>query len=362
MKTNVLYISPNFDYSCGVSKHVYINLKKNSNNDKYKLFFITNKGDALDRLNNISNIHFEIINFEKDHKNIFKMINHFLRLYSFCKQNKINIIHTHHRYPELLAVLVSKFMNIKTVTTVHSFVKGLQRTSFRSDRIIAVSESVKKYLYENYPQTKTKCVTLYNCVETFVFTNDEIDQNQIKKSFGYELSDKILLFVGRINKIKGVDILIEAFKNLPYELKIKLLLVGSITDEYCRNLLFDKNNNIKHIESKNDIRIFYNMADVVVLPSREDPFPYVMLESGAMHKPFLGSKTGGISEFIDDGINGFLFESENVNELNSKIIYLFSNPEISLAAAEKLYDKVKDICNCKKYFEVLDKIYIELVS
>ena len=165
-----------------------------------------------------------------------------------------------------------------------------------------------------------------------------------------------------INKIKGVDILIEAIKKLPNELKVKLLLVGSITDEYFKNLLFEKNNNIKHIESENDIRKFYNMADVVVLPSREDPFPYVMLETGAMHKPFLGSKTGGISEFIDDGINGFLFESENVDELTSKIVYIFNNPEISLAAGEKLYNKVKDTCDCEKYFEVLDKIYMDLLN
>ena len=192
----ILYISPDFDYSCGVSKHVYINLKQISENPKCKLFFITNTGDSFDRLANLKNINLKLFNFERDHKSIFKLIIHFLKLYSFCRQNKIDIIHTHHRYPELLAILVSKFINLRTVTTVHSFVKGLNRISFRSHKIIAVSESVKEYLYRNYPQTKTKCITLYNCVENYFFTKDEINQNQIKKSFGYDLSDKILLFAG----------------------------------------------------------------------------------------------------------------------------------------------------------------------
>ena len=54
---------------------------------------------------------------------------------------------------------------------------------------------------------------------------------------------------------------------------------------------------------------FYSIADIVVLPSLADSFPYVMLESGLFKKPFVGTQTGGIAEFIDDGKNGLLFET-----------------------------------------------------
>lgn len=359
---NLLHISPNFDYPCGVSKHVYISLKNLASDPNYNVFFITNKGDSLDRLAEIANLNLSLLNFEKDHKDIFKLINDFFILFKFCKKNRIDVIHTHHRYPELLAFLVSLFIDIKTITTVHSFVKGLNRISFRSHKIIAVSNAVNEYLKKKYVHTKSNCITLQNCLEENFFTTDEIDRIEIKKYFGYDLNDRILLFVGRINKIKGVDVLIKAFKTLPRELNIKLLLVGSITKEFLKELLFAKSEGIQHIESQSDIKKFYILADVVVLPSREDPFPYVMLEAGAMRKPFIGSRTGGISEFIKDGVDGFLFEPENVDELVSKIIYVFNNPDLSQAASVKLFSKVKENYNCKSYFENLNRIYIDLLN
>ena len=202
MKTNILHISPDFNYSCGVSKHVFIILKILSIKCKYKLFLISNKGDSFERLNAIKDLNFSIIDFEKDHKNPFKLISDFFQLLSYCKKYKIDIIHTHHRYPELLAFLVSIITNIKTITTVHSFVQGLNRISFRSHKIIAVSNAVNKYLKKNYPHTKAKCVTIYNCLEEKYFMSDDSDRIEIKKSFGYDLNDRILLFVGRISKIK----------------------------------------------------------------------------------------------------------------------------------------------------------------
>lgn len=322
------------------------------------MFFISNKGDSLERLSEIPKLNFSLMNFEKDHKNYFKFFVDFLKLYSFCKKNKIDIIHTHHRYPELLAFLVAVFIDIKTITTVHSFVKGLNKISFRSDKIIAVSDSIMEYLNVNFPHTKAKCLMVYNCVEDKYFVSDDTDNIELKKSLGYNLNERILLFVGRINKIKGVDVLINAFKNLPKELNIKLLLVGSISKEF----LLARSEGIKHIESQIDIRKFYNLADVVVLPSREDPFPYVMLEAGAMCKPFIGSRTGGIAEFIMDGVDGFLFEPENVDELISKIIYVFNNPDLSQAASVKLFNKVNKNYICKSYFKNLHRIYIDLLN
>ncbi len=356
----ILHISPDFNYSCGVSKHVYIILKNLSVNSEYKLFFITNKGDSLERLDNFKGVDISLINFEKDHKNIFRMFNDLLKLNSFCKKNKIDIIHTHHRYPEFLAFLVSKLTNIKTITTVHSFVKGLKWISFRSHKIIAVSKAVNEYLNINYPHTKANSATLYNCVEEKYFMSDDSYHVEKKKSFGYELDDRILLFAGRINKIKGVDVLINSFKKVPKKLNIKLLLVGSIVDNSLKKLLTSQSPDIRHIESQSDIRTFYQIADVVVLPSREDPFPYVMLEAGAMCKPFIGSKVGGIAEFIDDNINGFLFESENIDELISKITYVFSNADVSKVASKNLFNKVNEISNCNIYCEKLNKFYLDL--
>ena len=107
---------------------------------------------------------------------------------------------------------------------------------------------------------------------------------------------------------------------------------------------------------------FYQVSDIVVLPSRIDPFPYVMLETGAMKKPFIGGNPGGIAEFIEDGVNGILIEPGDSNQLADKIIFLINNPAQSELLANALYKKVKQECECVQYFKRLHNIYNQLLD
>ena len=163
-KKKILHISPDFNYSCGVSKYVFSLLKNFGQDQAYKIFFMTNGGDALDRISGL-NLKLIVVNFSKGVKNIFNFYPNLRTLRRFCIQNNIDIIHTHHRYPEYLAYLVSKGTNIKTVSTVHSLVKGKSIISFKSDKIIAVSNSVKNMLSKYYKVSPEKIVMLYNYIE-----------------------------------------------------------------------------------------------------------------------------------------------------------------------------------------------------
>lgn len=361
MKNNLLYISPDFNYSCGVSKHVYISLKKLCQNPKYNVFFISNSGDSFDRLIEIDNLNLSIVNFKKDHTNPFLLIINFISLFLFCVKNKIKLIHTHHRYPELLSVLVARFLKIKTITTVHSFVSGLKYLSFKSDKIIAVSKSVENHLKKNYPHTFSKTITLYNCIEESFYQDIKVEKDELKKSLGYSVVDKIVLFAGRISRIKGSDILINAFNKIDKSLNAKLLIIGTITEVELRKQIQGKSE-IKILEPKKDLRYFYAIADIVVLPSIEDPFPYVMLEAGALKKIFVGSNTGGIGEFIEDNVNGFLVSPGSIDELSSRIEFILNNFSASENVAGKLYEKVRLNCDYEKYFYELYNIYNSLLK
>lgn len=358
MKTKLLFLTLDFNYTCGVSKHVFINLKYLSKNPDYELYFITNKGDSIDRLNELSHIKVSFLDFEKDHINIFKLISNTLSLFKYCKENKIDIIHTHHRYVELLAVIVSKFYKVKTLTTVHSFVKGLTKISFHSNKIITVSNSIKSYLNNNYPHTRDNSNSLYNCVEEDFF--HPLFSNGIvsKSSLGFNEKDKVLLFIGRNSKVKGLDVLISSLQKKSSLINVKLLVVGF--DLTINEMILSAN--IKFIGTQKDVRPLMNLCDIVIIPSREDPFPYVMLEAAAMKKPIIGSKTGGIAEFIDDEINGTLFENENIDQLADKIEFAINNIEHINKLAEKLSLKAKQECNCQSYFKSLTNIYTSLLS
>lgn len=359
---NVLYISPDFNYACGVSRYVHQCLQYFSKRDYLNVHFITNKGDSLDRISENENIKLHLLNFEKDHKNPFKLIKDFFQLLSYCKKYKIDIIHTHHRYPELISVLVSKITGAKTITTVHSLVVRLKSLSFRSDVIICVSNAIKKNLIENYPHSINRITVLHNCIDDLFF-DTKSDRQIIRNKFKFSPDDKVILFAGRISRIKGVDILINAFVKINrLNENVKLILLGQVEDINISEAIKGFENQILVIPPVKDISEFYRASDLVVLPSRIDPFPYVMLEAGAMKIPFVGSRTGGIAEFIEDGVNGILFEPSNSEQLADKIIFLLNNPELATILADALYQKVKKDCNCEKFYDRLEKIYNEILD
>jgi len=140
-------------------------------------------------------------------------------------------------------------------------------------------------------------------------------------------------FMGSLIWHKGPDVLINAFKKVNNEkIKLKIYGRGDKRSSYFKDLKnFAKDD--KRIEfcgtfDHADLpKIMKGLSVVVVPSSYKDNFPLVMYESLAHKKPMIGSNNGGIPEAVKDGINGYLFEPGNVNEL-AKIIYRLSeNPE-----------------------------------
>lgn len=358
---NILHLSPNFDYSCGVSKHVFDILNFYSDDPNVNLKFITNGGDALSKLFDIG-IKPYIINFKQGITNVLFFSSNLFELHKYCIQNNIDIIHTHHRYPELLSVILSKKLKLKTITTAHSIVEGYKQFSFKSDKIIAVSNTVKSMIIRNYNVLDSRITLLYNCLPNMKNLKFGVNRKSIEE-LGIKESEFVILFLGRLNKIKGIDILVNAFRKIkPAYPNIKLILLGEILDDTYKEINVKSDEDIIRFIARNDIKLFLELCNIVILPSREDPFPYVMLEAGIAHKPFIGSSTGGIAEFIEDGVNGFLFEAGNADDLAEKIEFVINNPEKAKSAAEELHKKVKKHCNCEEYFAELTNIYNELLN
>lgn len=357
---NILHISPDFNYSCGVSKYVSLLLDELSKREDLHLFFLTNKGDSLNRLNGV-NVKINFLNFEKGNKDLFKFILNYFLLKKFCTENRIEIIHTHHRYPELLAYFVSKFLGIKTITTVHSLVDGWKYFSFKSDNIIAVSKAVERHLIQKYKVNNQKITQMYNFVKPFESPNYEEISN-LKEKLGIQEDEKVLLFIGRIGYIKGCDILISAFEKLSNKYPfLRLLMIGNFESGEIKKSV-QRNERIIYLSPADDIIKYYYLCDIIVLPSRIDPFPYVMLEAGLAKKPFIGGKTGGIAEFIEDGTNGLLVKPGDVDNLVEKVKQLINDNNLSQMLGFNLFTKVTQLTNGNLYTNKLIELYSSLLN
>ncbi len=356
-KIKLLHISPDFNYSCGVSKYLSNLFEEFSDDEEFEIHFITNGGDRLEEIKQL-NIHLKLIPFSKGLNNIFYLSSFKKRLQEYVEENGINIIHTHHRFPEFVSSIISRGYKIKTISTVHSLTRGFRKISFRSDYLIAVSNSVKNHLSTYYRIDENKIATKYNPLKADI---KSINKNEAKKIFGLSENDFVFLFVGTVCQRKGFDVLIEAFNKINSVSKnINLLVVGN-WEEFDKNII-ERHKNILCYDSAKDVNQFYSAADAIVLPSRYEPFPYVMLEAGLFKIPFIGSRTGGIKEFIEDNVHGYLFENENVNDLSkcmNKIISLEKEREMF---ANQLYKKVLEMTNINKYCSELRDIYSGVFS
>jgi glycosyltransferase involved in cell wall biosynthesis len=336
-------------------------LKYFSHKKEFETHFITNGGDSLDRLKELPNFKIELLNFTTGYKNIFYKISFYKSLKDYVIRNKIDLIHTHHRFPEMVSVSLARELKIKTVTSAHSFVTGFRHSSFKSDRLISVSNSISDYLVRNYAIAEENIITLHNPMDE----DSQIDLKAVEKlkaKNNISSDQKVLLFVGRINKDKGFDTLLKSFTQVSEKTKDVILLInGQVEDNRLKLKSILNNNNLFFVPPQKENLYLYSVADIVVLPSRIDPLPFVMIEAGSFKKPFIGGNTGGIAEFIEDGKNGLLVDPENPEQLAEKIIFLLNNPGTGKSLGENLYEKVNRLCNYNNYFTEVEKIYNSLI-
>ena len=322
------------------------------NDADINIYFMTNKGNALYKLDELG-INYKLLYFSKGLRNVFYVAQNEKDLIEFCKQYSIDIIHTHHRYPELVANNVKKFTNVKTVATAHSIVNGFSKSSFKSDKIIAVSKAVQGLIVNEFLVPKEKVEVLYNCIKPV--TGGTMDEGINKNDLGINPDNILFLFIGRGTKLKGADILINSFQKITAKYKnVSLLMVSDQFETSVTKLI--NSQNIKIIPPSENIFSYYPAADAVILPSLQEGFPYVMLEAGLFKKCFIGSKVGGMKEFLNSN-NSLLTEPKDVESLYNQMEFVINNRETAGQLGNSLYNDVLPLTDCAAYYLRLKEIY-----
>lgn len=190
-------------------------------------------------------------------------------------------------------------------------------------------------------------------LERFSYSKRVIWRNELRDELGYEESDFIYGFIGRITRDKGINELLEAFFRL--ENGSKLFLIGNIEDEDTleQNLWTKAKNhpNVLIHTAAADIERYFAMIDVLVLPSYREGFGNVVIEAAAVGTPAIVSNIPGPIDTIDAGKTALTVEVKNSTALMKAMQQLKEmNPnEMGIKAAQfaernfdsrKLCDKI----------------------
>ena len=225
------------------------------------------------------------------------------------------------------------------IYTAYRFKKIILKLGLRNaNAVIALTEDMKKEISKIHRR------------EIFVIPNginiDNYSENQSNGIY-HGNDEKIILYVGTLRSIKGIKYLIKAMKIINQNcLNTKLLLVGDGKERKSLETLVDKLDLSKHIifvgrVSNEDVSKYMISSDVFVLPSLSEGFPVVIAEAMASGLPIVTTKIRGLPEIVKDGVNGFLVEPKNPDEIAEKVIHLLNNTEIAHTISENNKRDVK---------------------
>lgn len=213
-----------------------------------------------------------------------------------------------------------------------------------SDRIIAIAQHSYNDLQDIYhvPENKLTLIShglkdSYNC-----FSPEEYER--IRAKYGFTAQEQLLVFAGRLDNVKGIDLLADTFAGLADAYpKLRLIIAG---DGDYNNILSQLKPHFSRITftgfvDKTTLYELFAISNIGLLPSLHEEFGFVALEMMMMGVPLVAGKTTGLSELVIDGENGITVplskdtKAQNVELLKRAIKSLLENPSLCRYYAEQ---------------------------
>lgn len=232
-----------------------------------------------------------------------------------------------------------------------------------ADKVFALTEVEKEqYLKMNIKENNIEIVPLGINLDEY---NNLPDKGIFKSKYNISESDKLLLFLGRIHEIKGLDLLIEGFNKID-NTNVKLAIVGG--DYGFKDTLdkliedYDLNDKIIFpgvLTGKDKIEALVD-SDIFIMPSRYESFTTSGLEAMACHKPLILTKNNHIHTWVNDNV-GLVCEFD-ANDLANSIETLLNNPELCEEFGEKGRSLIESKYDWDKVVSQIDEIYEKCIS
>jgi glycosyltransferase involved in cell wall biosynthesis len=229
--------------------------------------------------------------------------------------------------------------------------------------IIALCESeADQYRKMNIPEDKIRIIP--NSIDLSEFSDLPL-KGTFRTKYGIGENEKVILFLGRIHKIKGIDILIEAYADLVKEVpEIRLVIAGP--DDHFLSVLQDQIRRL-HVEKQplftgplyNQEKLAaYVDADVYVLPSRYETYPTTVLEAWACGTPVIIT-TGCLSSDLVEKA-GYV-SSPDAAGLKDTILTVFSYKDQREGNITRGLELVKTELNMASYIRKMEDFYKEII-
>tara|TARA_Y100000748_G_scaffold302459_1_gene304742 strand:- start:890 stop:2047 length:1158 start_codon:yes stop_codon:yes gene_type:complete len=312
-------------------------------------------------------IHFQIGNSGTDKHDLYDYTEEFaILIREFFNVNclKIDLIYSHYWLSGIVGESLSESLRIPHFVTFHTMAKTKSKFSPRnfehpkrqqnekkvmdSARYIIALSSVESVDIQNlYDIPEEKIIVFPPGVDLQNFY--PVDKSVAKEALGMK-NHKYILFVGRIDPIKGFEILLEMAQILKKKNEFQLIIVGggSIRSKELIELQSkidskDLSDDVVLVGSvpHQQLKTYYSAVDVFVLTSFYESLGFVILESMACATPVVASNVGGIPTLVDDSLTGFLIDENNPESFAEKVEELLIDNNLNYKMGQEGLKKAK---------------------
>ncbi len=287
-----------------------------------------------------------------------------LELTALLNRLKPDIVHTHlfggHLWGEVASKLnrvpVLVFSEQNTDVDLGELKHRIKQVlSYGSSAVVAASEGVRNFLADEEHISRDKIVVIRNAVSVEKYLS--VPPPLFTEKFR-------LVCIGRLERQKGHDILLEALSRItqiPWELT--LVGDGSLREDLLdRAVLWHIHDRVRFAGTVMDVAPFLADSDAVVMPSRWEGIGLVIMEGMAAGRPVIASRVGGIPELIEQGKTGLLVPPEDSIALAQAITWMWEHPDAARALGAAAREKARTQCNVQEMVTQYEALYAHLTG
>ncbi len=284
-----------------------------------------------------------------------------------CSHLDFDIIHAHDWISALAGIELKKITNKPLILHIHSTefdraggtygnerVHEIEKKALEiADKVIAVSNLVKRWIVEGYGIDPSKISVVHNVIDKENFPEPMKEKKNVK----------VVMYVGRLSWMKGVDYFLMAAKKVIEHYKnVRFVVVGTgemmhdLINEACRLGIADKVSFEGYVSRDEILKRYYPNADVLVVPSRSEPFGLIALEAGHYSLPIIISKQSGVSEVIN---HTFKVDYWDTEEMANKILALLKHEVLHREMRNNIKKEISRL-NIEKITNDVINIYREV--
>ncbi|MHB8163422.1 MAG: glycosyltransferase family 4 protein [Methanoregula sp.] len=221
----------------------------------------------------------------------------------------------------------------------------------KADYVITASEEMQKSL-ENFGLDPDCSAAVHTGVNTRYFSPGS--KEEARRNLEISIEKMVFLFVGRLHPWKGIDEIIQVAKICPYFL---FVFIGpGLVPEHPPNCTFTGQKNPE------EIRMWLNAADCLLLPTYTEAVPAAVMEAFACGIPAITSDVGGCPEIVEVGKNGLIVPVRDVTSLKNAVEWMYHNPEERLRMGKYARTTVCERYDHEKLIRKLMEIHQSLMN